>query len=312
MAVKKRAKQTITTRKNAKQQEIVLSLDCFEMLFSDGKGVKKVSLEVKKGEVFGFLGPNGAGKSTTIRAIMDFIRPTSGSIKVLGLDSRADSVDIKGRLSYLAGDIALYQTLTGEQNMKYIAGIRPNFDIEIAKKLVKRFDAQLDKKIKDLSKGNRQKIGLIIALATRADLMIMDEPTSGLDPLMKEVFYKEVERLRDMGLTFFVSSHDLSEVQKMCDRAAFIKDGEIVAIKDVHEAARIGIKNYEISFDNKVAIGEFKKIKGVSNVSFDDNRLKATVEGNVSAFLKEAVKFSPVSLREDALELEEVFLHYYE
>ena len=200
----------------------------FTKAYGSFLAVDNVSVSVKAGEVFGFLGPNGAGKSTTIRSILNFISPTKGSITIKGLDSVSDSIEAKNHIGYLAGDIALYSSMTGWQLFHHLTALGKQTDWAYVDQLVERLDANPDAKIKSLSKGNRQKIGLIQAFMHKPDVLMLDEPTSGLDPLMKEVFYEMTREMRESGKTIFLSSHDLSEVQKICDRAAFIRGGVIV------------------------------------------------------------------------------------
>ena len=192
--------------------------------------VNNVSLELCEGEVFGFLGPNGAGKSTTIRSVMDFLRPTDGWVELLGGQSLQERTALHDRVGYLAGDIALYENMTGRKLLKFLARIGRKVDWKYVDELAERFEAVLDRPIRQLSKGNRQKIGLIQAFMHRPKLLILDEPTSGLDPLMKQVFYDLVREVSGQGSTVFVSSHDLAEVQKICHRAGFIRDGKLIAI----------------------------------------------------------------------------------
>lgn len=209
------------------------------------RGVENLSLEVKPGEVFGFLGPNGAGKSTTIRTIMNFQSPTSGKALVFGLDSVKHSAALKARIGYLAGDFMMYENLTGAQYLKFMAHIRGINSNEVTP-LANRLQATLNKKIKHLSRGNKQKIGLIAALLHDPDLLILDEPTSGLDPLMQQTFYDILKEHTAQGKSVFMSSHVLSEVQTTCDRVAFMKEGQLAEIVDVNHLAREGNREVRI------------------------------------------------------------------
>ena len=195
--------------------------------------VDNVSLEVQPGEVFGFLGPNGAGKSTVIRTVLNFIKPSAGSVQLFGLDSVHGAVAAKHYVGYLAGDIALYDSMTGLDLLKFLTSLGKETDWDYVKELAEKLQAPLGRPISDLSKGNKQKVGLIQAFMHNPDLLVLDEPTSGLDPLMKQIFYDMVLDMRKSGKTVFVSSHDLDEVQKICDRAAFIREGKIIATEDI-------------------------------------------------------------------------------
>jgi len=275
-------------------------------------GVKDISLELKPGEVFGFLGPNGAGKSTTIRTILDFIHPTEGSINVYELDSVVDSVAIKHHVGYLAGDIALYERMTGRQILKHLTALGKETDWKYVDQLVERLDASLDRPIEQLSKGNVQKIGLIQAFMHKPDLLVLDEPTSGLDPLMKQVFYDMVHEMSDAGKTVFVSSHDLTEVQKICDRAAFISSGKLVGTENIADAEGLNLRRYRATFNEAPDITLFEKLEDVKEVEIQNNQLVATITGSVAPFIAELAKHNPTDLDEQETNLEDLFMHYYE
>ena len=273
--------------------------------------VDAVSLTVDPGEVFGFLGPNGAGKTTVIRTILNFMRPSNGTITVFGLDSAHDSVNVKHRLGYLAGDIALYENMTGQQVLEHLSALGKQTDWTFVDELAKKLSAQLNKPIKSLSKGNKQKIGLIQAFMHKPDLLILDEPTSGLDPLMKQVFYDMVHDMKAAGKTVFVSSHDLSEVQKICDRAAFIREGKLIAIKDVHDADALSLRRYKITFAKNPPAKTLEKIEGVRNVRAEESIADITISGSVDPLIKALAKHEILGLDEEETTLEELFIGYY-
>src|SRR3989344_4975975 len=195
----------------------VIKLNKVTKMYGSSRGVENVSLSVKKGEIFGFLGPNGAGKTTTISLIVDLIRPTSGSIKIFGLDSVENSQEIRQRIGFLAGDFTLDDGLSGWQQLEYFGNLRGNFDKQYVRELAERLACNLNKKFKTLSKGNKQKVGLISALMHKPELLIFDEPTSGLDPLVQEEFHAIIREHQAKGGTAFISSHLLSEIQEICD-----------------------------------------------------------------------------------------------
>src|SRR5690606_38829307 len=197
------------------------------------RGIEDVSFSLNKGEVFGFLGPNGAGKSTTIRTILNFTSPNKGSISIFGKDSVKNSVEVKRKIGYLAGNFAAYPSLTGAQLLTLLSSMQGQKDETYQAELVKRFGADLTRPIHQLSKGNSQKLGIIQAFSHKPDLIILDEPTSGLDPLMQERFYEAVAEAKAAGATLLISSHNLTEVQRICDRAAFIREGKIISIEDI-------------------------------------------------------------------------------
>ena len=281
--------------------------------YGKSRGIDNVSLEIKPGEVFGFLGPNGAGKSTTIRSILDFLRPNSGEIFVLGKSTKNPAyVKIRKDIGYLAGDIALYEKMTGRQLLTFFDKLGFAINWGFVAELVDRFDAELDRKIKHLSKGNRQKIGLIQAFAHQPKLVILDEPTSGLDPLMKQAFYDLVLETKQRGATVFVSSHDLTEVRNICDRAAFIRDGKIIAIEDISNTARLDAHQYVAECTKKPDLKKLTAMPNVSGVKLNGHTLLATVHGDVADFVAELALARPQTLSERQLDLEDVFMHYYQ
>jgi ABC-2 type transport system ATP-binding protein len=212
----------------------VLELQQLTKRYGKDHGIESVDLTIEKGQIFGFLGPNGAGKTTAIRTIINLLKPTSGAVKVFGLDSIKDAVAINARTGYLSGDFVLYENLTGQQYLDFVANMRNlSGHEERAAALSDLFEAQLTKRISTLSRGNTQKIALIAALLHDPDLLILDEPTTGLDPLMQNRFYELIRDLAKRGKTIFMSSHILSEVQAVCDKVAFMKNGKLVKIVDV-------------------------------------------------------------------------------
>lgn len=280
--------------------------------YSSSIGVENINLELIHGEVFGFLGPNGAGKSTTIRTILNFLQPTAGSIEVFGLDSVEDSVEIKKYIGYLAGDIALYEHMSGRQLLQYLSSLRKNTDWQYVARLEYALEADLERPIKSLSKGNKQKIGLIQAFMHKPKLIILDEPASGLDPLMKQVFYNLVKEAQAEGTTFFISSHDLTEVQKICDRAAFVRDGKLIAIEDINDSRNpLKLKRYFVDFAAAPNKKELAKLPGVGAVTTKGNDAVFSVTGNVSSFIKALAKYEIVDLKSVEISLEDVFMHYY-
>ena len=275
------------------------------------RGVDDISLEINHGEVFGFLGPNGAGKSTTIRTMLNFISPSDGSIKIYGLDSVKDYKEVKKHVGYLAGDIALYDSMTGRKLLMHLSALGKQTDWKYVDKLADNLKADLDRPIKSLSKGNKQKIGLIQAFMHKPDLLILDEPTSGLDPLMKQVFYDMVLEMKQAGKTVFVSSHDLTEVQKICDRAAFIRDGKLIGVENIVAADSMNVRRYAVTLERPVRAGAFKKIKNVTDVKLEGKKMIVTISGSVGPFIRELATVSPVDLDEQETTLEDLFMHYY-
>ena len=211
-----------------------------------------LDLEVRPGEIFGFLGPNGAGKTTTIRTILDEIRPTSGKATILGMDTHTASVEIRHHIGYVPGDLAMYPNLTGRDTITYFANLRGGVDWGFVDELADRLDADLSKKVGDLSSGNRQKVGLIQAFMNKPELLIMDEPSSGLDPLVQREFQKMMREVTADGRTVFLSSHTLSEVQRVADRVGIIRHGKLIAVEGVAELRSKAIRTVTLVFDEPV------------------------------------------------------------
>ena len=274
------------------------------------RGISGVSLDINEGEVFGLLGPNGAGKTTCIRIFLDFIRPNSGSATVLGMDSRSDSVEIRRNVGYLPGDFITYEKLTAEELLQYFANLRGGH-LRKAKVLAERFDLDLSRKIGELSRGNRQKVGLIQAFMSDPKLLILDEPTTGLDPLLQQEFHTLVLEEAEAGKTLFVSSHVLPEVEVICDRVGIIREGSIVAVEEVATLRKQTVTKIEIEFGQAISKAEFEGVDGVSEVTIKDHHLSCNVTGNVDSLIKLAARYTVVNIQSGHPALEEVFLTYY-
>ena len=273
--------------------------------------LKNLSLKVMPGEVYGFLGPNGAGKSTTIRLLMNFIQPSSGNGSILGKDIVTDSVAIKRSVGYLAGDFAIYPKMTGRQYLSYLGGLqKPVFGYD--KELAKLLNAEIDKKLGDLSRGNRQKIGIIQAFMHQPEILILDEPTSGLDPLMQEVFNKLVSEAKQRGATVFISSHIMSEVQKTCDRAGIIRAGKLVSEEDISQLAKKAAQTFDIMFAGKAPVIELGKIKGVKIEQKDGSQVTLHINGKLGPLLFELSKHDVTHMDARNLDLEDMFMKFYQ
>ncbi|MEC9366102.1 MAG: ABC transporter ATP-binding protein [Chloroflexota bacterium] len=288
-----------------------IKIERFHKNYGPNPAVEDLTLMVDQGEVFGFLGPNGAGKSTTIRSLLNFLTPSDGKISIFGLDSVKSSVEIKKHIGYLSGDISLYGSMSGLQLIKYLTRLGRNTDWNYVEILASRLQISLDTRIGTLSRGNKQKIGLIQAFMHQPDLLILDEPTSGLDPLMKQIFFEMVLEMKDIGNTIFISSHDLNEVQTICDKAAFIKSGKLIGIENIKEDFDFSMRRYTATFDQPVNPKEFTNISSVSDIAQSENKLTVTVSGNVSEFLSKLSDLHPVDLSEEDTSLEDIFMKYY-
>jgi len=288
---------------------VVIRIDNLKKHFGSTKAVDGVTFEVKKGESFGFLGPNGAGKTTTIRCLMDFIRPSAGKITMFGLDARKDSVKLKHKIGYLSGNVKLYHKWTGSEHIKFVQDIRgksKNVD-ELIQKL--NFDPSI--KFGSLSSGNKQKLGLILALMNSPELLIMDEPTVGLDPLLQNTIYQIINELKTKGTTVLVSSHNLPEVEKICDRAGIIKQGKMVAVENINELGQKRLHKIEVRFGGRYSKDDFK-ISGVENIQEVKDGLIFTVGADIDEVIKQIAKHKITDIEVTHANLEDVFLRFYE
>lgn len=297
-------------RKGAPEAPAIV-LDSLTKLYGTNRGVVDLSLEVPRGVVYGFLGPNGAGKSTTIRVLLDLIRPTSGRASVLGLDSRGDAVEIHRRVGYLPGELALYPRLTAGDLLEHFGNLRGGVDRARVESLAERFDLPLDRAIRALSRGNKQKVGLVQAFAHSPELLILDEPTSGLDPLMQQVFASLVRETVGDGGTVFLSSHVLSEVQEIADRAAIIREGRLVAAEQIDDLRGRAVRELEIRFGGPVPAAELEAVPGVREATVDGDVARLRLEGSPDALVKTLARHEILDLTSREPDLEDVFLSYY-
>jgi ABC-2 type transport system ATP-binding protein len=279
--------------------------------YGSHRGIIEVDLDVHQGEVFGFLGPNGAGKTTTIRVLLDLIRPTSGKAYVFGIESSVDPVAIHRRIGYLPGEFALYDRLTGGQTLEYFGNLRGGVDKAYRAQLIERFDLDPSRRYREYSKGNKQKVGLVAALQHRPELLMLDEPTAGLDPLVQQTFFSLLrEHVKD-GATVFLSSHILSEVERSCDRVAIIREGRLVRVDRVDALRDLAHHQVELRFEGKPPAAEFKKLKGVSDVTVEDHILRMRVLGSITPVVQAAAKLGVIDFLSREPSLEETFLAQY-
>jgi ABC-2 type transport system ATP-binding protein len=279
--------------------------------YGSHRGIIDVDLEVAEGEAFGFLGPNGAGKTTTIRVLLDHIGPTTGRALVFGIETTADPVAIHRRIGYLPGEFSLYDKLTGAQTIEYFANLRGGVDPLYQADLVARLDVDPTRKFREYSKGNKQKIGLIVALQHRPDLLVLDEPTSGLDPLVQQTFYEVIREAKAEGRTIFLSSHILSEVEKTCDRVAIIREGQLVKVDRVEALRDLAHHQVELRFAGDVPMGAFAALPGVSDVSTEGRVLRLRVSGPITPVVREAAQYDLLDFVSREPSLEETFLAMY-
>ncbi|HLQ49687.1 MAG TPA: ABC transporter ATP-binding protein [Candidatus Dormibacteraeota bacterium] len=289
----------------------IIQTDKLTKSYGSHRGIVDVDLEVTEGEAFGFLGPNGAGKTTTIRVLLDHLRPTSGRATVFGIETTADPVAIHRRIGYLPGEFTLYDKLTGGQTIEYFANLRGGVDAAYQADLVARLDVDPTRKFKEYSKGNKQKIGLIVALQHRPDLLVLDEPTSGLDPLVQQTFYEVIREAKAEGRTIFLSSHILSDVEKTCDRVAIIREGQLAKVDRVEALRDLAHHQVELRFSGDVPVGAFAAIPGVSEVTTEDHTLRMRVSGSIAPVVREAARYELLDFVSREPSLEETFLAQY-
>ena len=289
----------------------VIEVERLTKSYGSHRGIIEVDLSVEQGEVFGFLGPNGAGKTTTIRTFLDLIRPTSGVARVFGIESSVDPVAIHRRVGYIPGEFALYDRLTGGQTIQYFANLRGGVDPQYQQDLIARLDLDPSRRFKEYSKGNKQKVGIVIALQHRPDLLVLDEPTSGLDPLVQQSFFGLVQEARAEGRTVFLSSHILGEVEKTCRRVAIIRDGRIVKTDTVEALRDLAHHQVELRFTDTVPVGAFESLPGVSDVVADDHVLRLRVTGAITPVVRAAAQYDLLDFVSREPSLEETFLAQY-
>jgi ABC-2 type transport system ATP-binding protein len=280
--------------------------------YGDVHALVDLDLEIRPGEIFGFLGPNGAGKTTMIRTILDEIRPTAGNASILGMDSHEQSVEIRRFIGYVPGDLAMYPNLTGRDTITYFANLRGGVEWPYVEELADRLDADMTKKVGDLSSGNRQKIGLIQAFMNKPEVLIMDEPSSGLDPLVQREFQSMLREVTANGSTVFLSSHTLSEVQRVADRVGIIRHGKLIALESVAKLRSKGMRTVELFFDESVDAKTFEVVPGVSDVAVQNHHVTLSFSGTMETLLNVVTaNYTLVDISTQEADLEEIFLTYY-
>ena len=290
---------------------MVIVTDKLTKMYGPHRGIDAVDLEVREGEVFGFLGPNGAGKTTTIRILLDLLRPTSGRALVFGLDANKETGAIHRRIGYLAGEFGLYDKLTGGETLRYFANLRGGIDPAFVSSLVDRLDLDTSRRYREYSKGNKQKVGLIVALQHRPELLILDEPTSGLDPLVQQTFFELVREARSEGRTIFLSSHIISEVERTCDRVAIIREGRLVRVDQVSALRNLSQHDVTLVFAGPAPEAAFRALEGVSSLLAEGQTIHMRVTGPIGPVIREAARHELVDFESREPSLEEMFLAEY-
>jgi ABC-2 type transport system ATP-binding protein len=279
--------------------------------YGAARGIVDVDLDVLPGEVFGFLGPNGAGKTTTIRLLLDLIRPTSGRVEVLGLEPRRSGVELRRRVGYLPGDLRLYERLTGEELLRYFASLRGMRELGDAPALARRLDVDLKRPLRALSKGNRQKVGVVQALMHRPALLVLDEPTAGLDPLVQETFGMLAREAAADGRTVFLSSHALGEVQRVADRVALLRDGRVELVESVETLRTRAFARVEVTFASPPPPSAFAGVEGVRELDRHGDVVLFALEGSADPLVKALARHRVLALDSHEADLEDVFLSLY-
>ena len=288
----------------------VIELKDLTKYYKDVKGCKNVNITVKEGEIFGFIGPNGAGKSTTIRTMLSLIYPTSGTATIFGMDAIKDGHEVRREIGYLPSEIFYYDKMKVIDLLNYSASF---YDKDCSKRITELseiMELDLNRKIQDLSYGNKKKVGIVQGLLHSPKLLILDEPTSGLDPLMQKKFFDLIKAENKKGVTVLFSSHILSEVQQLCDRVAIIKDGEIINITDIASLKNDSYKKFNITGKN-LNNGKFS-IPGISNLIQEDLRTSFIFKGDINIIIEMMSKLNLTDLTIEEPTLEEIFMHYYE
>jgi ABC-2 type transport system ATP-binding protein len=294
--------------------ELALAIEGLTKSYGQVRALRGIDLEVRRGEILGFLGPNGAGKTTTIRCLLDLIRPDGGTARVLGIDPQADPVAVRARTGYLPGELNMESNLKVEGVLRYFGDLRGNkTDWDFVQQLARRLELDLSMPVKNLSKGNKQKVGVVQSLMSRPELLLMDEPTSGLDPLMQQEVYRLLKEARADGATIFFSSHIISEVETLAERVAIIREGVIVEEAEPRQLGSMSLRRVQVRFQEPVNTEPLGRVQGVSLLAHS-NGLSATlqVEGAMDGLIKALAAFPVNDFETERPSLEEVFLAYYE
>ncbi|MFB2011851.1 ATP-binding cassette domain-containing protein [Flintibacter sp. P01028] len=291
--------------------EPVIVLNKLTKSYGKHRGIENISFSVKQGEIFGFIGPNGAGKSTTIRTLMGLLKPTGGSASIFGLDCAQDATEIAKDVGYLPSENCYYNELKVREMLQYTADLYGMDCRGRMTELAERLNLDLTRRIRELSLGNRKKVGIVSALLPSPKLLIMDEPTSGLDPLIQQTFYEILREENRRGVTIFLSSHVLSEVQRLCDRVAILREGRLVGLQSMEELRENGYKKISLTARKPVE-KNFFSIPGVANLEQADASVSFMFSGNTMTIMDRLHQLELEDIFIEEPSLEEIFLHYYE
>ncbi len=289
----------------------VIQIDSLSKYYGKYRGVEDVSINVDQGQIFGYLGPNGAGKTTTIRIMLGFLLTYKGNIEIFGQNIKKELSSILARTGYLPGELSLYGNLNVSEFLEYFSNIGRNGKKNYRKELIERFGCEPEKKISSLSTGNKQKVGIIQAVMNDPELLILDEPTKGLDPLMRQEFYDLLRELKSRGKTILLSSHVLSEVEKVCDKAAIIREGSIVAVEDIHSLKTKNYKILEIKCRDCINEKNIRDLKEISELEYYGNTIKCHIHGDMNPLIKVLENNHILDIESSSPGLEEVFIKFY-
>lgn len=289
---------------------MVLQAEKLTKYYGKSRGILEIDLSVNEGEIFGFLGPNGAGKTTTIRILLDFIRASSGNARLFGLDCRLRSSAIKSRIGYLPGEYGMYTEMTGREYLRFLGSLRGCHNPPFRDRLIELFGLDISKRIRSYSHGMKQKLAIVQAFMHDPELLILDEPTSGLDPLMQKRFYELLLEIKSAGRTVFLSSHILSEVEKVCDRVAILKEGRLVALHKISEIKTFRLKTIEVTFEHEVSESVFR-LAGVRKLETDGNTIRLWVDSHINVILRTIAEYPVENMTSRDARLEDIFMEYY-
>jgi ABC-2 type transport system ATP-binding protein len=289
---------------------MVIQTEKLTKFYGASRGIQDIDLSVCQGEVFGFLGPNGSGKTTTIRILLDFIRATSGSARIFGLDAHTDSTRIRSRIGYVPGEYGMYEDLTAAQYLRFLGSLRGDKDPPLQHRLVGLLDVETSRRIKSFSHGTKQKLALVQAFMHDPELVVLDEPTSGLDPLVQQRFHEFILESKGRGRTIFLSSHILSEVERVCDRVAILKEGRLIAVHGIADLKRLRLKTIEVTFEQDLDESIFQ-MEGVRKIEKDAHTVRLWVDANINGILRILSQYPIDRISCGDARLEDTFLEYY-
>lgn len=298
----------------------VIAMNGLSKTYGSGSGatvaLDNLNLTVNRGEIFGYLGPNGAGKTTTIRMLLDLIRPSAGSATIFGMDVRESSVDIHQRIGFLPGELSLWEGRTGNQIINFIASVRGETKgiVKQGAEMSERLQLDTTKRVRDLSSGNKRKLGLVLAMMHAPELLILDEPTGGLDPLVQQTFHEMMDEYRDKGKTVFLSSHILSEVQAICDRVGILRDGELKAVESVERLTQVEFHSVEVAFRDAIPAGLLQQLDDlsvISDLNANGSKVRMRLVGDFDPLLRAISTGYVEMMRIEEPTLEDIFLAYY-